>query len=73
MRVKLTIASFTFVRISPSQLIKPVKAFLKLSTLKLLPILKKKKTASIQTIKPPKPKNYDFVNLLGVNTSFALK
>lgn len=72
-RVNLTIPSFTFVRISPSQLIKPVKAFLKLSTLKELPILKKKKTASIQTIKPPKTKNYDFVNLLGVNTSFALK
>lgn len=74
MSVNLTIASFAFVRISPSQLIMPVKAFLKLFTLKLLPILKKKKkTASIQTIKPPKTKNYDFVNLFGVNTSFALK
>ena len=77
MSVDLTIASFAFVRISPSQLIMPVKAFLKLSTLKLLPILIKKKKKKRQPVYKQsnhlKQKNYDFVNLFGVNTSFVLK
>ena len=76
MSVDLTIASFAFVRISPSQLIMPVKAFLKLSTLKLLPILIKKKKKRQPVYKQSnhlKQKNYDFVNLFGVNTSFVLK